>query len=123
MTDSGNWYQTFSIDSLPWDSGTDSGTTFKSDNLLTDPQVMPFPLTVNTVPDTEVFLDSSGTTVMPVASWACSVVRSKLKDTSEVEVTYGAMGTSETEDDTTNGSASFAPLTFFAVATTVASFY
>jgi hypothetical protein len=115
MTDSGNWYQTFSIDMAPWDAGTDSGTTYRSDNMPTDPMVPPFKLTAETQMDTGVLLDSTNTTVMPVASWMCTMVRSELvvmEDTtmdSEMADTSDMDVTSKMED--VSGAAS---VTFFA---------
>jgi hypothetical protein len=135
MTNGGNWYKTFSIDMAPWDAGTDSGTTYKSDNMVTDPMGTPFERTLATQMDTGVLLDSTMTTVMPVASWMCTMVRSEMvvmeamEDTMDSEMADTsttadtsdmADTTSEMEDMSGATSVTFFAAAASAVATTVA---
>lgn len=70
----GKWLNSFTIDTYPWDAGTDSGTTYTSSNSPTSPQVNTFQLTKDTVPDTNVFLKDNSNEVLPVATWKCDMV-------------------------------------------------
>lgn len=71
------WYESFIIQTYPWDAGTDSGTTYNADDVPTDPPVEIFQLTVDTIPKSEVFISentSSGKTVLPMSKWVCTQV-------------------------------------------------
>lgn len=83
----GTWYSEFTIETTPWDAGTETGTTFSGSNPAEDPVQPIFALTVSTVPDSGVFLDQDGTMVLPVASWACTLVTS---DSAPTEAPSGA---------------------------------
>lgn len=71
---SGTWYDSFEIQTYPWDAGTDSADTYLAEDMPIDPPLWIYQLTPETVPPTTgVFLDPSGTTVLPVATWSCVV--------------------------------------------------
>jgi len=63
----GKWLASFSIESYPYDAGTDSGSTYTSSNSPTNPQVNTFRLDSSTV-----FLNDGE--VLPVARWSCDVL-------------------------------------------------
>ena len=67
------WYESFEIESYPWDAGTDSGDTYLASNRPIEPPLWIYQLTSDTVPPSNVFLDPSGSTVLPVAMWSCIV--------------------------------------------------
>jgi hypothetical protein len=71
------WYESFIIETYPWDAGTDSGTTYKANDVSTNPPVEIFQLTVDTIPESGVFISvdkssANGTTVLPVSKWVCT---------------------------------------------------
>jgi hypothetical protein len=86
---SDTWYESFEIESYPWDAGTDSGDTYLADNRPIDPPLWIYQLTADTVPPTDVFLDPSGSTVPPVALWNCIV--EPVETMTDVELTSGAL--------------------------------
>lgn len=67
------WYQSFVLETYPWDAGTDSGTTYKADDVATSPPEDIFQLTVETAPASGVFVNED-LTVLPVATWSCTQV-------------------------------------------------
>lgn len=67
------WLESFKIETYPWDAGSDPSPTYDSPNADSDPQEVIFQLTVDTVPSTGVFLSPDSSTVLPVATWSCSV--------------------------------------------------
>lgn len=67
------WYESFTLQTFPWDAGTDSGDTYTAANQATDPHSNIFQLTTDSIPDTSVFLNPTGDAVEPVATWTCSV--------------------------------------------------
>jgi hypothetical protein len=74
-TSTDTWYESFVIETFPWDAGSDSGVTYDAPNDASNPVEPIFQLTANTVPtSTGVFLSPDGTTVLPVATWTCSVL-------------------------------------------------
>jgi hypothetical protein len=72
------WFQSFEIATYPWDAGTEKGEFYSINNDPEDPHEPIFQLTNNTVPDNGVFLDSTGTDVLPVAIWKCSIDDSEI---------------------------------------------
>ncbi len=70
----GYWYQTFEIATYPFDAGTEEGTTYSIDNEPSSPHGPIYQQTRDTVPDSGILLDPTGTTVLPVASWRCDLV-------------------------------------------------
>ena len=69
----GVWYEFFEVATYPWDAGTEMGDTYSLSNAA---QVPPNPitrLTVDTVPENGIFLNPSGTAVLPVALWSCTL--------------------------------------------------
>jgi len=67
------WYESFEIETYPWDAGTETGETYSISNLPEDPHVPIFRLTKDTVPASGILLDPTGTEVLPVASWSCAI--------------------------------------------------
>jgi hypothetical protein len=69
------FYQTFSINTFPWDAGVDGGVTYKA---RPDPLTVPRPITVFTYTTTPsgVFI-TADKTVVTVASWTCELVLQK----------------------------------------------
>jgi len=67
----GMWLTGFTVDTYPWDAGTDSGTTYASTNTATKPQGDIFELVPEKLPNS-VFLSKDGT-VEPVAQWVCTL--------------------------------------------------
>lgn len=71
ISEAETWLRGFSIDSYPWDAGTEQGDEYR---LANDPQVPQLPIsqfTVDTVPSNGIFLSPDQTTVLPVATWTC----------------------------------------------------
>lgn len=69
--ESGKWFSDVILDLFPWDSGTDSGTTYESNDKDVDESI--FQLTINTIPDTKVFASPDMSTVLPVARINCKI--------------------------------------------------
>lgn len=70
----GYWYETFEVATYPFDAGTEEGTTYTINNVASSPHGPIYPLTVDTVPDSGILLDPTGTTVLPVATWRCDLI-------------------------------------------------
>ena len=68
------WYRSFSIDTYPWDAGTEDGDTYQLGNPEQIPQLPISLFTVDNVPDNGIFLSPDNTTVLPVANWACELL-------------------------------------------------
>jgi hypothetical protein len=82
------WYSSFTIDTYPFDAGTNSGATYDSEYTASDPRLFIYPLTAETVPESGVFLVPNGTTVLPVATWTCAVQPAQETDVSGATVMY-----------------------------------
>jgi len=71
----GTWLSSFTVNTYPWDAGTESGDTYSLSNLATDPREETFRLDVERIPSsTLVFLSPEGDNVKPVARWECSLM-------------------------------------------------
>jgi len=77
----GFWFQTFELLTYPFDAGTEQGDTYSINNDPESPHGPIFPLTKDTVPDTGILLDPTGTKVLPVMAWRCSLAN----DAAELE--------------------------------------
>jgi len=69
----GFWFQSFEVATYPFDAGTEMGETYSINN---DPESRHgpiYPLTKETVPDSGILLDPTGTKVNPVAVWKCDL--------------------------------------------------
>jgi len=75
----GFWFKSFEIATYPFDAGTEMGDTYSINNDSESPHEPIVPLTKDTVPDSGILLDPSGTTVLPVMTWKCT-----LKDNEEM---------------------------------------
>lgn len=69
----GYWYQTFEIATYPFDAGTEEGTTYTITNEASSPHGPIYQLTKDTVPESGILLDPTGTTVLPVTTWKCDL--------------------------------------------------
>jgi len=67
----GFWFQSFEVATYPFDAGTESGMTYAIDNDPESPHGPIFPLTKDTVPESGILLDKTGTKVLPVSVWKC----------------------------------------------------
>jgi len=70
----GMWLESFTVDSYPWDAGSEDGTDYIMRNDPTDPKVSPSRFTAYTVPKSGVFLNTDGDNVLPVGQWSCGTV-------------------------------------------------
>jgi len=75
----GFWFKSFEIATYPFDAGTEMGDTYGINNDSESPHEPIVPLTKDTVPDSGILLDPSGTKVLPVMTWKCT-----LNDTEEM---------------------------------------
>jgi len=69
----GNWLSSFTVNSFPWDAGSENGSGYSLGNSATSPKVNSFQYTVDTVPNSGVFLNQAGDGVLPVAQWSCTI--------------------------------------------------
>ena len=67
------WYESFTIDTYPWDAGTDTGTTYLAADEAANPAEPIFMFTPDNVPDTGVFLSPNGTEILPMCTWTCTL--------------------------------------------------
>jgi len=68
------WLSSFNVYSYPWDAGSEDGSSYSGSNLATDPKVESFRFTVDTVPSTNIFVNTAEDDVLPVAQWSCTLV-------------------------------------------------
>ena len=75
--DTSTWYREFSISTYAWDAGTEEGEEYSGSNSATNPKEPIKRFNVNNLPSTNVFLStvepSSTSTVLPVATWTCTL--------------------------------------------------
>jgi len=69
-----NFLQSFSVETFPWDAGTEQGDTFSGANDAENPAKDIFQLIVGTVPAAGVLLNPDGTAVLPMVRWDCELV-------------------------------------------------
>jgi len=69
----GYWYQSFELATYPFDAGTEQGETYSVDNEAEPVHGPIYQLTKDTVPDSGILLDPTGTTVLPVITWSCNL--------------------------------------------------
>lgn len=69
----GKWLQSFSVDTYPWDAGTDSGTSYTSGNSATNPKERVYRIFYD-LPENNVFIGDDGS-VLPVGQWSCDKVK------------------------------------------------
>ena len=79
----GFWFQSFEIATYPFDAGTEQGDTYSINNNPESPHGPIFQLTKDTVPESGILLDPTGTKVLPVMTWKCALTI----DTNEEEET------------------------------------
>jgi hypothetical protein len=69
----GTWYRSISMETFPWDAGTETGDTYQLNNPAENPHIPIFQLTKTTVPQSTMVFKKNGN-VLPVAQWDCSLV-------------------------------------------------
>jgi len=67
------WYEKFTIETYPYDAGIDDGDTYYTENLPTIPAQRITQFTVDNVPN-GIYLNPSGTGILPVAKYVCSLI-------------------------------------------------
>jgi hypothetical protein len=67
------FYQSLSIDVFAWDLGTVTGDTYTAAGSPINPFDPISEFTLATIPSSDIFLDSTRTQVLPVASWTCTL--------------------------------------------------
>ena len=79
-TSSNTWFASIEIGTFPFDAGTDSGTSYRSDDAPTDPQRVITRIDAGDgtaegrgMPKDGIFVSPGGSSVLPVAKWTCSV--------------------------------------------------
>jgi len=65
----GMWLSSFTVNSFPWDAGSEDGTEYSERNDPTDPLMNSSRFTFDTP---GVFLNTDGDDVLPVAQWSCA---------------------------------------------------
>jgi hypothetical protein len=73
VADGDVWYESFTIDTFPFDAGTDSGVTFMSNDTMTDPQAEVFQITPENTVD-GIFLNPEEDAILPTARFVCGIV-------------------------------------------------
>jgi hypothetical protein len=69
----GFWFQSFEVATYPFDAGTEMGETYSITNDPESPHGPIYQLTKDTVPDSGILLDPTGTKVLPVVVWKCAL--------------------------------------------------
>lgn len=93
----GTYYDSFSVETYPWSSGTELGDEYRIRNEDRDPPIPVYQLSESTPPATTngVLLDPSGSTVLPVMRWQCalqpSVIETALPTTPPTGAPVGSM--------------------------------
>jgi hypothetical protein len=97
------WYDSFVIETYPWDAGTKSGQTYTANGSPEDPALPITFLTDPGVPDSAaaVFLNPSGTSVDPVARWECTTTEYNSPVASPVKSPSVGMPSSNAENSPT----------------------
>jgi len=70
-TKDGKWLESFTVDTYPWDAGTDSGDTYSARNSATNPKETVYQI-LNDSPVNNVFVNDNS--VLPVGRWSCTKV-------------------------------------------------
>lgn len=65
----GTWYDSFSIETYPWDAGTEAGSTYSINGTPESGSIAR--ITTATVPSNGILLNPDGDDVYPVARWEC----------------------------------------------------
>ena len=73
VADGDVWYESFTIDTFPFDAGTDSGVTFMSNDTMTDPPEEVFQITPETTVD-GIFLNPEEAAILPTARFECEII-------------------------------------------------
>jgi len=70
--DKETWYRQFTIETYPYDAGTEDGNTYANYNSATRPQQPISQFTVNNAPN-GIYLNSDGNDILPVAKYTCTL--------------------------------------------------
>jgi Spondin_N len=71
------WYQSFSLETAPWDAGTEQGDTYVDTNSAESPQQRITRFTTANIRSTRVFVSTTpagANRILPVATWECKLV-------------------------------------------------
>ena len=85
------WLKSFKYESMPYDAGTDSGETFHSEDLVTDPVGVVTAFEVGST-DAGIFENAAGDAVLPVYGWECSISEVKYLCEFDENCTDGGAG-------------------------------
>jgi len=66
------WYKEFTIQTYPYDAGTEDGNTYDTSNSKTSPQQKVSQFTTNNVPN-GIYLNPDGDDILPVAKYTCTL--------------------------------------------------
>jgi len=89
------WYQKFTIETYPYDAGTEDGDVYDNlDNPASDPQRPISEITKNNAPGDGIYLNADGTTVLPVAKYTCTLNTYSHSDT-KIETVDSTVPSSE----------------------------
>merc|ERR1740139_1065134 len=69
----GKWLESFTVDTYPWDAGTDSGNTYAARDSATNPKEPVYQI-LNNFPVNNVFVGNNDNSVLPVGQWSCTKV-------------------------------------------------
>jgi len=67
------WLQSFTVNSYPYDAGTENGSDYDCSNTATSPTAPISRFRLKNIPSTNVFLNTAKTGVLPVAQWSCTL--------------------------------------------------
>lgn len=73
-------YETFEIETYPWDAGIETGDDFDTNNASEKPLAPIEQLIMDTVPGNKNFLSPDGDKILPMATWSCTLVASSCSD-------------------------------------------
>ena len=109
MNDDGEkvWLKSYKFETLPYDAGTDSGTTFKSEDSPTVPAGVITTFTADTTENPNgIFVNPAGDTVLPIYGWECTIAEVMYKCEFDEECTDGSV--SSVSSDEGSGASSIA---------------
>lgn len=71
----GYWFESFEIATYPFDAGTETGDDYSINNVAESPHEPITQLTKDTVPESGILLNPTGTQVLPVIVWKCTALK------------------------------------------------
>jgi len=67
------WLQNFTVETYPYDAGTENGDNYGCSNAATNPQETITQFTKDNVPSNGIFLNQAEDDILPVARWSCTL--------------------------------------------------